>query len=384
MKMKNNFLFLVCLGLVLLSSCKDDDKDPFKNYSVDYTGSKLALTFNGKEMTGKAVSFRSLNQDNATLALKGMIPGEDSLVINMPVVALGNDDFSFEGENKNADRTVGVKGEVKGGVLNLNTTFKVTSKVVGKWMLDAGMIDGMATTICIHLEIVTDVDSITLPIFGRLPINPVEEDGMALTTMIKALGGMMLPNVLTKIELKEDGNLIATYRGLDGLLDPEASPEITSEEGLVRYNVKDGQIYLLIDIASLLAKSEDPFAGVSQMLASGIPLKLQLDGDKMKAYVDKDMMVPFMSILESLKPMIDELDLSSVPEAMKITHESLKFLIDEVVNLVRTSSKVELGLLLAPYVEAAPSSYKMYSPKMNMKMSHEVDNFKLLIKELAK
>ena len=57
--MKNKFLFLMILGLAFFASCSDDDKDPFKNYSADFSGDKLALKLNGKEFSGMSVSFNS-------------------------------------------------------------------------------------------------------------------------------------------------------------------------------------------------------------------------------------------------------------------------------------------------------------------------------------
>ena len=56
--MKNKFLLLLILGVAFFASCSDDDKDPFKNYSADYSGDKLALKLNGKEFSGTSVSFK--------------------------------------------------------------------------------------------------------------------------------------------------------------------------------------------------------------------------------------------------------------------------------------------------------------------------------------
>ena len=129
--MKNKFLLLLILGVAFFASCSDDDKDPFKNYSADYSGDKLALKLNGKEFSGTSVSFNSENKKNATLTLNKLIPGEPALEVkNLIVEELAGDDYTFAGENKNDDRIVLVEGAVKSGVLSLNTSFKVTSKVV--------------------------------------------------------------------------------------------------------------------------------------------------------------------------------------------------------------------------------------------------------------
>ncbi|WP_270592888.1 MULTISPECIES: DUF4925 domain-containing protein [Butyricimonas] len=372
--MKNKFLLLLILGVAFFASCSDDDKDPFKNYSADYSGDKLALKLNGKEFSGTSVSFNSENKKNATLTLNKLIPGEPALEVkNLIVEELAGDDYTFAGENKNDDRIVLVEGAVKSGVLSLNTSFKVISKVVGEWMLAKPEMDDSYNMVssCIHLEIVTDVDSIAFPIWGKLPINPnpeIEGD-LGLTTLLQTLGGGILPGLLKKMNLKEDGNLIASYHQITGIQDlfqPDATPLVDSEEGLVRYNVKDGQIYILVDIESLLGRSTEnnPTSMLMTMLETGIPLKVQLDGEKMRAYVDREMMLPFMSVLELLLPMIDDLELDPNFAAMGITNESLKQLVNDIINLVTKSSKVELGLNLTSFVEDEETQASLALPKV--------------------
>ena len=64
--MKNRFLWLLILGMALFASCSDDDdKDPFKNYSADYSADKLDLKLNGMDITGASVAFNSINKENA-------------------------------------------------------------------------------------------------------------------------------------------------------------------------------------------------------------------------------------------------------------------------------------------------------------------------------
>ena len=372
--MKNKFLLLLILGVAFFASCSDDDKDPFKNYSADYSGDKLALKLNGKEFSGTSVSFNSENKKNATLTLNKLIPGEPALEVkNLIVEELAGDDYTCAGENKNDDRIVLVEGAVKSGVLSLNTSFKVISKVVGEWMLAKPEMDDSYNMVssCIHLEIVTDVDSIAFPIWGKLPINPnpeIEGD-LGLTTLLQTLGGGILPGLLKKMNLKEDGNLIASYHQITGIQDlfqPDATPLVDSEEGLVRYNVKDGQIYILVDIESLLGRSTEnnPTSMLMTMLETGIPLKVQLDGEKMRAYVDREMMLPFMSVLELLLPMIDDLELDPTFAAMGITNESLKQLVNDIINLVTKSSKVELGLNLTSFVEDEETQASLALPKV--------------------
>lgn len=188
--MKNKFLFLMILGWAFFASCSDDDKDPFKNYSADYSGDKLALKLNGKEFSGTSVSFNSINKKNATLTLNGLIPGESALEVkNLAVEELTGNDYTFAGENKNDDRIVSVEGSVKSGVLNLNTSFKVTSKVVGKWhmtepKMNENTYEWEYSPLVLNID--TDVESLTFPLVIEddpnfsysLPMkDQIEEDG---------------------------------------------------------------------------------------------------------------------------------------------------------------------------------------------------------------
>ena len=83
---------------------------------------------------------------------------------NLIVEELAGDDYTFGQEKMgNDDRIVLVEGAVKSGVLSLNTSFKVTSKRLlenGCWQSLRWMISYNMVSSCIHLEIVTDIDSI--------------------------------------------------------------------------------------------------------------------------------------------------------------------------------------------------------------------------------
>ena len=84
----------------------------------------------------------------------------------------------------------------------------------------------------------------------------------------------------------------------------------------------------------------------------------------MRAYVDREMMLPFMSVLELLLPMIDGLELDPTFAAMGITNESLKQLVNDIINLVTKSSKVELGLNLTSFVEDEETQASLALPKV--------------------
>lgn len=352
------YLLLLVLGTATFSSCEDDDNDGYKRISSEYKNATLKLTFNGKELNNKTVEIQALNETTANLILKSLIPGESNLYLNALLANTGGDNYTLEAKSETTDRTVVVEGGVTEGVLTLNCTFKVTSKVVGNWKFiaqqetstDPKQLIGKGP---LHLKIVTDIDSIKLPIvlpdgsnWSFAIKDNMETEDAGFVSFAKVMFSLLVPNLLYNIELQEDGDLTATYAVMDETMNP--TDTVTLPEGVVRYNVKDGEIYIAVDINALLPRSDadQPSVDVLKMLAEGLPLILKLDGDNnMTVYVDKDMMVPFMGMMDLVKGLVKDMEPMDVLIGT-ITAESLQKFLDDVVILVNTSETIELGLNL--------------------------------------
>ena len=352
------YLLLLVLGTATFSSCEDDDNDGYKRISSEYKNATLKLTFNGKELNDKTVEIQALNETTANLILKSLIPGESNLYLNALLAKTGGDNYTLEAKSETTDRTVVVEGGVTEGVLTLNCTFKVTSKVVGNWKFiaqqetstDPEQLIGKGP---LHLKIVTDIDSIKLPIvlpdgsnWSFAIKDNMETEDAGFVSFAKVMFSLLVPNLLYNIELQEDGDLTATYAVMDETMNP--TDTVTLPEGVVRYNVKDGEIYIAVDINALLPRSDadQPSVDVLKMLAEGLPLILKLDGDNnMTVYVDKDMMVPFMGMMDLVKGLVKDMEPMDVLIGT-ITAESLQKFLDDVVILVNTSETIELGLNL--------------------------------------
>ena len=352
------YLLLLVLGTATFSSCEDDDNDGYKRISSEYKNATLKLTFNGKELNDKTVEIQALNETTANLILKSLIPGESNLYLNPLLANTGGDNYPVEAKSETTDRTVVVEGGVTEGVLTLNCTFKVTSKVVGNWKFiaqqetstDPKQLIGKGP---LHLKIVTDIDSIKLPIvlpdgsnWSFAIKDNMETEDAGFVSFAKVMFSLLVPNLLYNIELQEDGDLTATYAVMDETMNP--TDTVTLPEGVVRYNVKDGEIYIAVDINALLPRSDadQPSVDVLKMLAEGLPLILKLDGDNnMTVYVDKDMMVPFMGMMDLVKGLVKDMEPMDVLIGT-ITAESLQKFLDDVVILVNTSETIELGLNL--------------------------------------
>lgn len=352
------YLLLLVLGTATFSSCEDDDNDGYKRISSEYKNATLKLTFNGKELNDKTVEIQALNETTANLILKSLIPGENNLYLNALLANTGGDNYTLEAKSETTDRTVVVEGGVTEGVLTLNCTFKVTSKVVGNWKFiaqqetstDPKQLIGKGP---LHLKIVTDIDSIKLPIvlpdgsnWSFAIKDNMETEDAGFVSFAKVMFSLLVPNLLYNIELQEDGDLTATYAVMDETMNP--TDTVTLPEGVVRYNVKDGEIYIAVDINALLPRSDadQPSVDVLKMLAEGLPLILKLDGNNnMTVYVDKDMMVPFMGMMDLVKGLVKDMEPMDVLIGT-ITAESLQKFLDDVVILVNTSETIELGLNL--------------------------------------
>ena len=150
-----------------------------------------------------------------------------------------------------------MEGAVKSGVLSLKTGFKVTSKVVGEWQLAPVETDdsGAPLSSGLYMNVIPEADTST--IMG-LPVS-------MFIPMVSNIGGQILPMLLKKVEFKDNGTLIATYlENMDEMGSGEGNFVQSSEE-LVRYNVKDGQIYLSINIALLIPDMASLLIGRSEM-----------------------------------------------------------------------------------------------------------------------
>lgn len=357
--MKKGFIYLLLLvlGVATFVSCDDDDNDGYKRITAQYTAANLKLTLNGKEISGKTVSIQALNETTANLVLKSLIPGETNLCINALLTNTGGDNYSLEGKSETTDRVITAEGNITEGVLTLNCTFKVTSKVVGNWKLieqqestDPNELLGKGP---LHFKIVTDIDSIRLPLIlsdgSKLSFaikDNMEKQEAGFVSFTKAIFALMVPNFLYNIELQEDGDLTATYAVTDENMNPVDT--VTLAEGIARYNVKDGKIYIAINVDELLPRSvgsDQQPANILTILSEGLPLILDLNGDNMLAYADKTMMVPFMGMMGVVKALVKDMEPMDIGLGI-VTAEALQTFLDEVVTLVTTSETIEIGLNL--------------------------------------
>lgn len=220
---------------------------------------------------------------------------------------------------------------------------------------------------------------LTFILGGPLPITAVTE----LANQI--VGGWFYAKGLDRFEFRDDGTIAAGYRTLEGF-DLGAGGTIFSEEvftypneetmklvpsDAITYYTENGKVYFCINKAFLTAIGQSelqtdltamiegllqqyPEIGktiVSNEEIFGLPLNYRIDGGKVKLWVDREMMMPFI-------PLISELAETMLPEEISVAMDPndpeavmvvpVKNLLKELLEglFVKTET-LEIGISLA-------------------------------------
>lgn len=304
--MKKNllYLFAVLCSLSFFTSCGDDN-DEKPNHSGVYAGDKLAVTLSGTALVGREISI-----DNTTATLKKIVPGELELAI--PVEFTGD---AFKGTIKNDAREVKVEGSVKDGKVNAAVTLAYTNVLAGNTYY--------ANATSVGAEFETPKETITF-------MGDPTYKAVYFPSLISTMGGAMLSQYLQSVTFNADGTITASYK--------KGESWETSPKGYAFYNVVDGKVFVSVDIATIMANKQsradaNPLAGLMEMLMNGLPLGFVANGNTASFVVTREMMVPFMSVLPILAPMIN--------------NELVTLLAGEMPAIVNDCTKFNLTLTLA-------------------------------------
>lgn len=208
--MKNNFLFLLLLGLVFFVSCDDDDK------SQTYKGDNLTLSVSGINFPGREAIL-----EGAVLTVKQALPGETETLFTVTC-----EGAKIAGENSNTNRVVALDGVINGDKLDLELAVKAKSSMVAKWKVDA-----------LFLNVKTDLENIE-----------VNGESVAVADALKKFKtfGIGIKMLMRSVTFEEDANIVASYNtNIKQLLLPKF---VDSPKGMALYNVIGDQIYVAMDL----------------------------------------------------------------------------------------------------------------------------------------
>lgn len=384
--MKKNlfyYLFAVICTIGLFTSCSDDDEKVLCPIGeTTFTDSKgLQLTYSGEMMLGKSVIFTPNSSDatKATLTLtgnrelamidtrethvppiSGVIPGQSTTTLNIENMIIDGNKVIFEGVEESNGCIIKYKGDAISGEMNLALEVTMPSNPLANtsWnMAPTGSMwegDPMAP---IHVK--WDADEFP---FG----NGTWDINSAITMIFSKaqIEGKHIPEllsgVLNKVTFLPDGNIQAEYK--DALTDTEWK---TSGLNIAMYTVKDGQVFLFLNFAQILAtvneRANDSMNDIVasllpqllQMVNRGIPLSYIVGEDgKMTVYLGTEVLLP---ILKTVAPLFENeefvarlLDiLKEQAGGMAVLIESfLKPILVAMPQIVSTTKDIQIGLKL--------------------------------------
>lgn len=208
-----------------------------------------------------------------------------------------------------------------------------------------------------------------------------------VTDLANQIVGMLYGGGLEHFEFRDDGTISAGYRTLLGF-DMSAGPTYSTEvytypneetmelvpSDAITYYTENGMVYFCIDKAylSAIGNSEldtdltemieglrQQYPEIGRVIVSndeffGLPLKYSVEGTKVKLWVDREMMMPFIPLLSELAETLlpEELPVQMDPNDPETTMTvPVKNLVNQLLDgLFAKTETLELGISLAKLV----------------------------------
>lgn len=210
--MKRKFMYLfvamVSLSMVFTACSKDDESSIAKEISKKYDDVNVVVTNNGEVVKGASVEIVEKGENTISLILSNAVNGHSTFEIDAEVSATTKaTTYNFAGTKSVEGMEVAVKGNVLNGKVNVSTTVKITSPVVGKWGYSLVVDENFKPIDVISFTIKNDKNEVNY--FGS-PVS-CEDYSIDMSDFIQSLVcGMLNP---LELELSSDGyvNVNATY-----------------------------------------------------------------------------------------------------------------------------------------------------------------------------
>lgn len=337
---------------------KDDEKVIYDGVYSDNASAagSLKMTYNGGELTGKKVTFIANEEaTSATIELTGdvldltnmiggllpwsietysPVPGVKTIALSdVKLTTDENGIVSFSGTKTDPTFTLDYEGTIvkdKSGKKTM--TFNLKNKLVSDQLCGTWNLAEKGDLTPLWLDVDSEVDmKIYVDLFGTGtksemtgPIMSIF--GLALTSMgdafidingVKGIQGVvkaLFQGVINDM----NGEMKVSYAWNDDWANPEYSTDLPANS--IRYYYKDDKIYVeinpnfIFNLISGFMTSASRVAGpenaieigeklievLNPILAEGLPIQYELDGDKLKVNIDEQVMLNLLHVLADL------------------------------------------------------------------------------------
>lgn len=344
--MKKKWLYslaLVC-ALGLFTACSDDDepanwqKLPTESISAE----NLTLTTNAQSFPNASVSLTMNDAQTGTLTLTNAIRGLNEVAVNVTLAEQTDGSFQFQGTTSVATTkaladlvsatTVNVSGNITvQGQAVVDVTTSVSGPLVKKWLLGDALHYGYRTDS--DGDGINDTDSYLAAAPFRMSwVSTYGEQnpGLAtdnISTVASPALSVFMTQLLNSVEFKADGSIVANYASQMPALDfsqimgvmfgsPLPSRDgiewIDSPANLAYWYAADDHIYVVLDIANIMAKSaedqgqEAPSLDIASLLAQ----LSTVSGAEIK-----ELLGAFLGAMGGDNSLLSKLDLSNISDA---------------------------------------------------------------------
>lgn len=239
-------LLLVACAAFFFTSCEETYNDKLfwpgelsQEYGSYIKPSTLDLTYSGEKLIGKSVSFITEDSKKGTLTLNDVIPGEKETSFRVELLEK-EDNYTFSGETVSAaGATVTYTGAItpKTMKLALNVTMP-QSQWMNSYLLGE-LTRGRGKDVVRNQETgqyewgEADNQLLTAALYTDMDLEMVKDAGSlyaTVSTLIKGMGGYLLPQLLRNVNLESDGNITAEYTTDEMQLGEQKFSEINMDD----------------------------------------------------------------------------------------------------------------------------------------------------------
>lgn len=307
----------------------------YATINKSYQASSNTITYNGAASKNGNISLNATAEDKVTIGINGMIAGSEGVEIKDAKLskAADSETYTISGSNKTAGYEVSFEGTVSPErKLTGAVTYKILSSVVGKWSVKMGA-QGAESI----FKFATASGSVKFPaeIISMLPaeLKPYFAETMTdaqVNATVKGLLAKFVPYLQT-LEFSEGGEIIASYK--------EVGKTEVSTLNMLKYYVKDNQIFLVIDIASLMTAGIDSKAwDPGTIFTEGIPLDFTIDGTTLNVSLNEEVTKGILTLASALLP--------GFAPMFGDKGEMILTIFNTINAIVSESTEFEVGLVL--------------------------------------